>query len=201
MPMLDATRNPKRVKLHALLGSLVRPGAPLLYTPAPRYRPNPIDLAGGHKMTDDEIREALRLDLSKPPTGVAPKLPSTQRTVETWRRLHCSINWPHRSRPSHPTFLMLMAPFGTTTWTPSSTAKCSADRFPFVARNSRGLCHGVRRRQGNASVKLGSADAEAACTGEGWACHRAVSREILLGIGNDRQDGHNRRSKFAAEAV
>jgi hypothetical protein len=24
--------------------------------------------------------------LSKPPTGGAPKLPSTQRTVETWRR-------------------------------------------------------------------------------------------------------------------
>ena len=36
-------------------------------------------------MTDDEIREALRLDfLSKPPTGGAPKLPSTQRRVETW---------------------------------------------------------------------------------------------------------------------
>ena len=29
-------------------------------------------------MTDDEIREALRLDLSKPPTGGAPKLPSTR---------------------------------------------------------------------------------------------------------------------------
>ena len=25
--------------------------------------------------------------MSKPPTGGAPKLPSTQRTVETWRRL------------------------------------------------------------------------------------------------------------------
>jgi putative redox protein len=24
-----------------------------------------------------------------------------------------------------------------------------------------------------------------------WGVHRAVSREILLGIGNDRQDGHN----------
>ena len=59
-------------------------------------------------MTDDEIREALRLDLSKPPTGGAPKRPSTQRTVETWRRLHCSTNWPHRSRPSHPSFLMLL---------------------------------------------------------------------------------------------
>src|SRR4029450_13559222 len=33
--------------------------------PAPRYRPNPIDLAGGHKMTDDEIREALRLDFEQ----------------------------------------------------------------------------------------------------------------------------------------
>jgi hypothetical protein len=44
---------------------------------------------------------------------------------------------------------------------------------------------------GQCERKLGSADAEAACTGEGWACHRAVSREILLGIGNDRQGGHN----------
>ena len=75
-------------------------------------------------MTDDGIREALRLDFEQTPCG-APKLPSTQRTVETWRRLNCSTDWPHRSRPSHPTFLMLMAPFGTTTWTPSSTAKCS----------------------------------------------------------------------------
>ena len=76
-------------------------------------------------MTDDEIREALDWTLSKPPTGGAPKLPSTQRTVETWRRLPCSTNWPNRSSPSHPTFSMLMALFGTTTWTPSSTAKCS----------------------------------------------------------------------------
>ena len=32
--------------------------------------------------------------MSKPPTGGAPKLPSAQRTVETWRRLLCSTNWP-----------------------------------------------------------------------------------------------------------
>ena len=67
-------------------------------------------------MTDDEIREGSDWTLSKPPTGGAPKLPSTQRTVETGRRLHCSTNWPHRSRPSHPTLLLLLAPFGTTTW-------------------------------------------------------------------------------------
>ena len=30
--------------------------------------------------------------MSKPPTGGAPKLPSTQRTVETWTRLPCSTN-------------------------------------------------------------------------------------------------------------
>jgi len=29
------------------------------------HRLNPIDLAGGHKMTDDEIREALRLDFEQ----------------------------------------------------------------------------------------------------------------------------------------
>ena len=47
-------------------------------------------------MTDDEIREALRLDFERTsPTRSAPKLPSTQRTVETWRRLHHSTNWPH----------------------------------------------------------------------------------------------------------
>ena len=28
--------------------------------------------------------------MNKPPTGGAPKLPRTQRTLETWRRLHCS---------------------------------------------------------------------------------------------------------------
>jgi hypothetical protein len=57
MPMLDATSKPKRVKLHALLVSLVMPGAPLC-TSAPL-------LPGGHKMTDDEIREALRLDFEQ----------------------------------------------------------------------------------------------------------------------------------------
>ena len=42
-----------------------------------------IDLAGGHKMTDDEIREALRLDFEQICRLARLKLPSTQRTVKT----------------------------------------------------------------------------------------------------------------------
>src|SRR6476646_5851471 len=76
-------------------------------------------------MTDDEIREALRLDFEETADWRRSKAAEYPEDSETWRRLHCSTNWPHRSRPSHPPFLMLMAPFGTTTWTPSSTAKCS----------------------------------------------------------------------------
>ena len=33
--------------------------------PKAEHAQNPIDLAGGHKMTDDEIREALRLDFEQ----------------------------------------------------------------------------------------------------------------------------------------
>ena len=70
-------------------------------------------------MTDDEIREALRLDFEQTVDwrrSKAAEYPEDSRSLEAAALL---------DKPSHPTFLMLMAPFGTTTWTPSSTAKCS----------------------------------------------------------------------------
>ena len=54
-------------------------------------------------MTDDEVREALRLDFEQTADwrrSKAAEYPEDSRNLE--------------SRPSHPTFLMLMAPFGTT---------------------------------------------------------------------------------------
>src|SRR4029453_6881549 len=55
-------------------------------------------------MTDDEIREALRLDFEQTADwrrSKAAEYPEDSRNLEA----AALTNWPHRSRPSHPTFL------------------------------------------------------------------------------------------------
>ena len=79
-------------------------------------------------MTDDEIREALRLDFEQTADwrrSKAAEHPEDSTNLETAAllgKLAASVE------TVAPDLLMLMARFGTTTWTPSSTAKCGDDQ-------------------------------------------------------------------------
>ena len=77
-------------------------------------------------MTDDEIREALRLDFEQTADWRRSKAADTQRTVETWRRLPCSTNWPNRFETVAPDLLNAYGSLRDDyVELRSSTAKCS----------------------------------------------------------------------------